>query len=439
MIKLEIEAFKLLVIAACTMLKVARAAQLPLDPTLLLNQAPFVFAHNAATGYLQVPTDFSGAAEGYTKNQEGNFTDLLNCGARALDLEFVLNAGQVLFGHGAVLIPDLSIGDGIQEVVDWTRNVAPEELILLSIEACDDCVSAVTTILDSLGIPLISDCSILNGLTVGRALELGPVVAIVKDCFVQNYNESLSCHGFLPSSNEQNVDAVRECIPDLAGIADLDTTTLIPLLLEVFSCLSLTLKPDLVAIYDCWNTSDTNDFPRSQLLNYLNTTAASGPPANGLLWQVQGLWQSGEDSVLLGLFRPLPLPESLLQLLPSSLLKDLEMSEVNRLVLDFVVEQVEKNTPLNLIEVDHVCDEYGSQLLPALRSIGGSTTSSSTVSPNATEAPPPTTPAPTSSPTVEVTSASGGFHLGMEMTWSVFVAVSCASLILWRDSAALFK
>ena len=447
---------QLLIAAAGTLMKLAQG-QAPLDPSRLLNRAPFVFAHNAATGYLQVPSDFTGALEGYAKNQEGNFTELLNCGARALDLEFILNADQVVaFGHGDVQIDGISIEDGIQEINDWVMNVAPDELILLSVDACDGCADAVNATLDGLGIQFITSCSLLKGFTVGDALELGPIVAIDKNCFVQNYNETLSCHGFLPSSDPANVESVRQCIPDLGAIINANTTTLITLLTQVFSCLNSTLTLDLVDVYDCWATSDSNEYPWNQVLHYLNTTARSGPPTSGLLWQLQGLWQANEDSILLGLFRPIPLPTSLLQLLPSSILQDVEASEVNRLVLEFVTELVGENVPLNLVEVDHVCDEYGSQLLPALRSTGGATSPPPTSATNPTTASSPTTvvipsstsppnktpstsspntPVPTTSPpttpeqlTAELTSS--GLHLKIKMTSSFFTAVVCAAIFL---------
>lgn len=369
-------------------------AQTPLDVNLLVNQVPLVFAHNAATGYLNVSDDLPGLAQfGYVKNQAGSFTEQLICGARALDLEFILVDGVLVFGHGGVQVPEIGVTDGIQEILDWA-TASPEELILLSIGICNGCDSAVANIFQSLGVEFFTDCSIFQTLTVGAALGLGPVLAVETLCFVQNYNETLACHGFLPSSDADAVAAVQACVPELDTIIGSDTATLIELFSTVFSCLSTTMTPDLVDVFDCWADSGTEDYPIIQLFDYLNATAYAGPPESGLPWQLQGLWQTSQDAALLGLFRPFPLPSSLFQLTPSSILQDAESSEINRLVLEFVIELVQNNVTLNLVEVDNVCDEYGSQLLPALRSTGNATTTQpDTTSPTTTM--PPETAEPT--------------------------------------------
>lgn len=385
------------VIVAHALIPLAEA-QAPLDVNLLVNQLPLVFAHNAATGYLNVSDDLADLAQfGYVKNQVGSFTDQLICGARALDLEFMLVESVLMFGHGGVGITEIGVLDGIQEILDWA-NLSPLELILLSIGICSGCDSSLATIFQSLDVEFITNCSIFQNLTVEAALNLGPVLAADAACFVQNYNETLACHGFLPSSDPDAVAAIQACVPDPDTLLGSDSATLIQLFSNVFTCLSTTLTPDLVDVFDCWANSGTEDYPITQLFEYLNITAYTGPPESGWPWLLQALWQTNEDSALLGLFRPFPLPETLFQLTPSSILQDVASSEINRLVLEFVIQLVQNNVTLNLVGVDNVCDEYGSQLLSVLRSTGNLTTTQPDTTSPTTTMPPETTEPTTMSP-----------------------------------------
>jgi hypothetical protein len=85
---------------------------------------------------------------------------------------------------------------------------------------------------------------------------------------------------------------------------------------------------------------------------YLNTTAASAPPATGGLWMMQGIWQESAETVAIG------------ELHGSTLLEDESRSQLNAIITANVAKGVYPHA--NLVLVNNVCDG-GAALNAALQ------------------------------------------------------------------------
>ena len=114
--------------------------------------------------------------------------------------------------------------------------------------------------------------------------------------------------------------------------------------------------------FTCWQTDANKNIAHDALWDYLETTKAPSPPK---MWKWQAIWQGNNDSVPLGLAQPFPLPDSIILLDPSSLLADLQKSELNKNVLAYLTNQDNQN--VNLITLDAVCGEEGRQIITLLR------------------------------------------------------------------------
>ena len=102
-----------------------------MNPDLELSEASFVFAHDAATGYIQrnhlIP---DGLTWTYTKTQVGSLYQQLQDGARALDLRPKLwRNGTVVFHHGAITVP-VNFETALADVLRWCQE-NPTEIVLL--------------------------------------------------------------------------------------------------------------------------------------------------------------------------------------------------------------------------------------------------------------------------------------------------------------------
>lgn len=183
------------------------------DDDLMLSDASFVMAHDAATGYISFGISKTGLSTPYSKTQVGTLYEQLNNGARALDLRPWLYAnGTVIFHHGTIKVPIL-FEDGIQEVIRWVDE-NPGELVLLLTshfgyensnqydEDPDAMVSALATIYNSSGISYFA-CEDIYGWTVAQAKQAaavvgsrGSILAVDRNdfggdfCGKQNYIES---------------------------------------------------------------------------------------------------------------------------------------------------------------------------------------------------------------------------------------------------------
>ena len=66
----------------------------------LLSKTKFLMSHDSGTGYLNT---FS-VIEDWAKTQRGNFTQQLDCGARAFDVRVITIQDQAMMHHGIVKI-----------------------------------------------------------------------------------------------------------------------------------------------------------------------------------------------------------------------------------------------------------------------------------------------------------------------------------------------
>ena len=83
--------------------------------------------------------------------------------------------------------------------------------------------------------------------------------------------------------------------------------------------------------YTCYNTSSSRDYPVGRMNTYLNTTAASAPPATGGLWMMQGIWQESAETVAIG------------EVHGSTLLEDESRSQLNAIITANVAKGVYSN------------------------------------------------------------------------------------------------
>jgi hypothetical protein len=150
-----------------------------MNTSLLLSEASFLMAHNAATGYIQKgSTGSAGLTWRYSKNQVGSVYEQLNNGARALDLRPKLLAnGTVIFQHDAINI-FVSFERLLTDAVNWCGENNDELVLLLpsnfayqSSTNDNTLVSAVSSIYNKLGITY-AHCNAVYGLTVAKTMEL---------------------------------------------------------------------------------------------------------------------------------------------------------------------------------------------------------------------------------------------------------------------------
>eukprot|EP00560_Eucampia_antarctica_P000859 CAMPEP_0197834254 /NCGR_PEP_ID=MMETSP1437-20131217/21784_1 /TAXON_ID=49252 ORGANISM="Eucampia antarctica, Strain CCMP1452" /NCGR_SAMPLE_ID=MMETSP1437 /ASSEMBLY_ACC=CAM_ASM_001096 /LENGTH=350 /DNA_ID=CAMNT_0043438803 /DNA_START=38 /DNA_END=1087 /DNA_ORIENTATION=+ len=333
---------------------------LNVDATLI--QTPMIMAHNAATVYM---TTGSLLAPGnlYGKNQGSGetFSDLLNCGARALDLEiFDDSQSEVAFQHGIIgKFGDVTLESGLANILSWSTE-HPQELVLLSMdcpESKDKCSSRVKDILKASGIDYITNCTMIESMTLKQALEMGSVLAVSDTCVTQNYDEDLSCHGFLPSVDQGKIDELIELFATFEGKDD-GVAQFIGKYDDIRTMFQL------LPSYTCWEDDSQKNFADIPFWDYLEKTLADHQSSE-TMWEWQALWQVKYSTGVLGLNQPRPLPESMLSLKPSSIIDDIEKSELNKKVFDYINKQNASN--FNLITVDAVCNDYGRRLIEAIR------------------------------------------------------------------------
>ena len=278
--------------------------QANLDSTLL-SQWAFIMSHDAGTGYLNLSENSLVAA------QTVGLLGQLNCGSRAFDLRPAISfTGSVMMVHGPVLIP-VPLSSALQEVVDWAAY-HEGELILLYINNCFSFLSlegiscldpSISATLIASGIPLISNCTLLQDLTVSRALEIGALsgggrVLAIAGCVQENFVQS------------QNI-----------------------------GCYSATGQP-------CYGGDANGTAAFLQLEAYLNTTttAFASPSAQPGLWMAQAHWQYDQAQLIAT------------GNAHSSLILDTERGDVN----PRVAALVPTFKALNLLELNDVC--YADQV-----------------------------------------------------------------------------
>ena len=130
-----------------------------------------------------------------------NFTGQLNCGARAFDYRPYYEDG-VLYAHHGTFVVKKPMVDVLNEVVYWC-NAHPSELVIFDVNSCDGdvgCYDASISLVQSLGLYSVTDCSILDSLTFAGAksdglLPNGGSLVIVFDCLEMLYDDKINCYG----------------------------------------------------------------------------------------------------------------------------------------------------------------------------------------------------------------------------------------------------
>jgi len=169
------------------------------------NEYEVIMAHDAATAMLslQPTTQQSEIVNPYAQTQaNGTLYDVVNCGARALDLRLIrTNAATIKFHHGPVQIA-YNVSDAVLDVVKFLKQ-NPEEFIVL-LWTCNDevCYEVLNQTLSELNLPLLyGNCTGLANLNVSEVRRLsevntgGSLLSLKEDCIEQNYDKHIQCWG----------------------------------------------------------------------------------------------------------------------------------------------------------------------------------------------------------------------------------------------------
>jgi len=344
----------------------AAYAALNLDATLI--QLPMLMAHNAATIYMKEASLLT-LQNFYGKNQDkggedekndavGKFSDLLNCGSRALDLEiFDDSTSPVGFKHDFIeKIDGITLQGGLTDIQSWSDQY-PQELVLLSVDCAKTtkmCSDRVLDVFKDSNIEFVTDCDMLKSMTVDQAMKKGPVLAISDACVKQNWDAKLSCHGSMPSNTEEQT---KELLDKFLPYQDSPTS----FLAEYDEAKA---KIDVFPTYSCWEEDPNKDIPHKALFDSLDKVKTDYASST-VMWELQALWQGNDLGIILGMNQPRPLPASIFSLQPSSSKNDVEKSNLNKKVFDYI----QKNQPsdFNIVTMDYVCNESGKKIIGALR------------------------------------------------------------------------
>lgn len=283
---------------------------------LLLKHYPMIMSHDAVSGELDEARDF--VVTDWTRTQGVGLIGQLDCGSRSFDYRPYLSNDGVLYGHHGGVVVYKTMRSSVVEVVDWC-NSNPDDLVILYVTDCegdDGCLTQVRSLLDSLNVYTISDCSVLSTLTYAKAqfysrLRKGGSLLALIGCVSENYDPSINCYG--PS----------------------------------FVC------------YDSWPTN-SSAVPWKEFSNYMSAVTSVDPTTNSSgsaaysnnLWMAQGHWQSTAVSISLGTLHN------------SSVLLDESRSGVNEWVRESIYQR--KFDYLNLLELDNVCN-HGLEIYQAIQ------------------------------------------------------------------------
>jgi len=128
-------------------------------------------SHDAASGMLKPNIIINP----YAKTQEGNLTQQLNCGARALDLRVQLKGNDSLVFHHGKVVVDYKVREAMSEVREWLRT-NPLEFVVLSWTCRSNsqrCFEILNQTLLNVSLPyLYQDCMELNKLSVSEAIRI---------------------------------------------------------------------------------------------------------------------------------------------------------------------------------------------------------------------------------------------------------------------------
>lgn len=308
-----------------------------------LNEWPMIMAHDAATTYLH---EGSGIAQWAKTQVDGGTASLLSCGARAFDWRpKLLENGSLVMHHGGVQI-SYDMRTAVQDIILWLQKngTSMQDMVVLGITDCvggDNCTQAVARLLKELEVPFITDCSVLNNLTVSQAalyssLPTGGSLLAYNSCWIENYDPSIACSGFM-----QKDESMRGTSVVVVEAVDKES--------------GRTVKRQ-EEIYSCYNNSTTKDFPLTRMWEYLDEVSAAGPPSDGQMYTHQAIWQETDESVVVG------------EYFNSSLLLDETRSSLNALITARIKSGALNASRINMVEINNVCDG-GLQLLSVLRGL----------------------------------------------------------------------
>lgn len=115
-------------------------------------------------------------------NSNGTLVDLLDSGARAMDMRMFVKAdGSVIFHHGVLITIDTPLETLIADADAWLSE-HPTELITFNMWQCEvavpggdpfKCGNQVSRVLAENNVHTVSDCSTLSNCTVGQMKEAG--------------------------------------------------------------------------------------------------------------------------------------------------------------------------------------------------------------------------------------------------------------------------
>eukprot|EP00055_Hartaetosiga_balthica_P009770 m.39870 g.39870 ORF g.39870 m.39870 type:complete len:327 (+) comp6891_c0_seq1:15-995(+) len=285
---------------------------------LRLNQVPFIFSHDAATGYLE-----NNIVNRWAKTQSTTFAGQLDCGSRGFDLRpnALGNGGGVVMHHGDVIVHE-QVHDAMVDVLNWTL-ANPNELVIIYVTDCegDNCEGLVRDIFTNLTIPFISDCEALQNLTYVQAQAMaaksnkGMPLAIF-GCVDEQYDPSIECYLTTTQSSISNSTAEK------VDVCYEPASRLVPL---------------------------------TKFWSYLvESTSIPLHTDDGMLWMAQAHWQYSVESVSIGLLHD------------SSILLDESKSKTNAMLVGNITSNAFKYA--NIVELDNVCDG-GNKILTALRKV----------------------------------------------------------------------
>jgi len=184
------------------------------------NEYEIIMAHDAATAMLSLePTTLkSKIADPWAQTQaNGTLYDLINCGARGLDLRLNITIyGTIYFRHGTVPIA-YNVSDAVLDVVKFLKQ-NPEEFIVLYWSCSNQnevCYEVLNQTLSELNLPLLfglESCTGLANLHVSEVRRLsevntgGSLLSLGGNCIDENYDKSIQCWGKKHSCIGDNSD-----------------------------------------------------------------------------------------------------------------------------------------------------------------------------------------------------------------------------------------
>jgi len=184
------------------------------------NEYELIGAHDAATALLSIPpnTRLSEVVDIYAQTQaNGTLYDLVNCGARALDLRLKrTDARTIKFHHGNVTI-SYNVSDAVLDVVKFLKQ-NPDEFIVLYWKCNDEaCYEILNQTLSEQNLPLLYwNCTGLANFDLSEVRRLsevntgGSLFSLKKECIEENYDKHVQCwgkeHSCLGNNSEVSFD-----------------------------------------------------------------------------------------------------------------------------------------------------------------------------------------------------------------------------------------